>query len=51
MVVDGGLPPAEAERYAWVGHQASGAADAARRQGVPGTACCGLGLDRQPRLG
>ena len=26
MVVDGGLPPAEAERCAWAGHQAPGAA-------------------------
>ena len=39
MVVDGGLPPAEAARCAWVGDQASGAADAARRQEEPGTAC------------
>ena len=51
MVVDGGLPLAEAERCAWAGNPAPGAAGAARSQGEHGTARCGLGLDRQPRLG
>jgi hypothetical protein len=38
MVVDGGLPPAEAERCAWADQPAPGAAGAARRQGEHGTA-------------
>ena len=36
-VVDGGLPPVEAERCAWEGHPAPGAAGAARSQGAHGT--------------
>ena len=51
MVVEGDLPPAAAECCAWVGHPASGVADAARREGEHGTARRGLRLDRQPRLG
>jgi hypothetical protein len=51
MVVDGGLPPAEAERYAWASHPAPGATGAARSQGEHSTAGGGLGLDSQPRLG
>jgi len=51
MVVDGGLPPAEAARCAGAANPASGAAGATRSQGEHGTARCGLGLDRQPRLG
>ena len=38
MVVDGGLPPAEAERCAWVGNPAPGAAGTARSLGERGTA-------------
>ena len=38
MVVDGGLPPAEAARGAWAGHPVPGAAGAASSQGKPGTA-------------
>ena len=37
MVVDGGLPPAEAERCAWAGPLAPGPAGAARSQGEHGT--------------
>ena len=37
MVVDGGLPPAEAARCAWAGTPAPGAAGAARSQGAHGT--------------
>ena len=51
MVVDGGLPLAEAERCAWETHPAPGAAGAARSQGAHGTACGGLGLDSQATLG
>ena len=38
MVVDGGLPLAEAERCAWAGSPAAGAAGAACSQGEHGTA-------------
>ena len=38
MVVDGGLPPAEAERCAWADQPAPGAAGAARSEGEQGTA-------------
>jgi hypothetical protein len=38
MVVDGGLPPAEAERRAWAGDHAPEADGAARSQGERGTA-------------
>ena len=51
MVVDGGLPPAEAERDAWAGHPAPGATGAIRRQGARRPMCCGLGLDSQATLG
>ena len=39
MVVDGGLPPAEAERCAWAGSLTPGAAGTARSQGKCRTAC------------
>ena len=50
MVVDGGLPPAEAERCAWVGEAAPGAIDATHSQVARGVARRAPGLDRPSRL-
>jgi hypothetical protein len=51
MVVDGGLPPAEAARCAWVGGPAPGATDVTHSQVTRGTARRAPGLDSPSRLG